>query len=211
MSQPIQRRLAATDVNLPPDTEQSPAKLAVLSEALRLFAERGFAGASMRDIASNLGMKPASIYSHYASKEEMLFDLLRIGHENHLATLQAAINGADKDPISQISAFMRGHVEMHSSYPMLATVVNTELHSLSAQLTPQIMAIRKQSEALLSGIISNGVTQGVFSVPHEWLASAVLGGMGIRVANWYSPELGLSPETIADSYVEYALRILGAK
>lgn len=51
----------------------TPGRRRILSAALVLFAERGFASTSMRDLAAQVGMKPASLYSHYpGGKDEML-------------------------------------------------------------------------------------------------------------------------------------------
>ena len=46
-------------------------------EAYILFAEKGYAGTSMRDIANKVGIKAASIYSHYKSKEDLFIDLFK--------------------------------------------------------------------------------------------------------------------------------------
>lgn len=46
-------------------------------EAYILFAENGYAGTSMRDIANKVGIKAASIYSHYKSKEDLFIDLFK--------------------------------------------------------------------------------------------------------------------------------------
>ena len=42
-----------------------------------LFAENGYAGTSMREIANKIGIKAASIYSHYKSKEDLFIDLFK--------------------------------------------------------------------------------------------------------------------------------------
>ena len=203
------RRIAAGEVTFPVSAEQGAARQAVLVASLKLFAERGYAGASMRDIATAVGVKPASIYSHYASKEQILLELLRVGHQEHFSSASAAVAAAASTPEDRMAAFVRAHVLVHTDYPMLTTVVNTELHSLSAEAAGPILEIRSRSEGLLSDIIDEGVQAGVFDVPHAWLAAAAIGGMGLRVASWYSPEFELSPQAIADIYVEYAFRVLG--
>jgi AcrR family transcriptional regulator len=48
----------------------------ILDEALRLFAERGYAGTSIRDLAKRLNMTSASLYYHFTSKEDILDQLL---------------------------------------------------------------------------------------------------------------------------------------
>ena len=207
---PKLRRIAAETVSLPPDSTPGGARGAVLTAALRHFAERGFAGASIRDIAGELGLKPASIYSHYPSKEQMLADLLTIGHEAHNRQLRAAVLASDPDPRAQIRAFVQAHVRMHTDYPMLAIVANTELHSLSSATAGPVLAIRGRSEEMLQDIVARGCALGVFSVPHQWLAVAAIGGMGLRVAHWYTPAFELDADGVAAAYAEYALRILGA-
>ena len=41
------------------------------------------------------------------------------------------------------------------------------------------------------------------------LAVAAIAGMGVRVANWYEPGLGLPPDEVADDYATFALRLVG--
>jgi len=89
-------------------------------------------------------------------------------------------------------------------------VGNTELHMLSAQLGQPIYQVRKQSEQTLMDIAQRGIDRGLFKVPHPWLAVAAIGGMGLRVAFWFSAEAGITADLVAESYAEFALRILAA-
>jgi AcrR family transcriptional regulator len=50
--------------------------------AAELFAENGYGGTSMGDIAARIGIRKASLYNYYPSKEELLLDILRRGIES---------------------------------------------------------------------------------------------------------------------------------
>ncbi|EQD80767.1 transcriptional regulator, TetR family [mine drainage metagenome] len=204
----INRRLAATAANLLPEHKPPGSPGQILEAALKLFAECGYAGASVREVAAASGVKPATIYAHYPSKEHILAELCRIGHEEQHRSVRAAVLNSGADPRDQIVAYVRAHVGMHTAFPMLAVVANAELHVLSAELGATTFTLRQQSEQLLADIIQRGLDKGVFNVPNAWLAVAAIGGMGLRVAYWYAPDYHLEAREVAEVYAEYALRIL---
>jgi hypothetical protein len=100
---------------------------------------------------------------------------------------------------------------MHAEYAMLAVVANNEMHALSPDLVGPALTLRRQSEELLMDVVVRGLNDQIFDTPDAWLACAAIGGMGLRVAHWYRPGGGLSIDQLAASYVEFALRILGAR
>lgn len=205
------RRLAARDATLLPAHRPPGTRGDILVAGLKLFAERGYAGASIRELADAVGIQPASLYAHYPSKEHVLAELCRIGHEEQLRSIREALATCGDDPRQQVVAYVRGHIAMHTSFPMLAVVANGELHALSPKLGTQSADLRQQSVHTLQDIVQRGVDQGVFDIPDVWLAVAGIGGMGLRVAYWYVPDHDLGAERIAEVYGEYALRILGAR
>lgn len=66
-------RVFGTEFSLPHTTDMSPTKMNVLMVSTLLFAKNGYAAVSMRDIATELNIKAASLYNHFSGKEE-LFD-----------------------------------------------------------------------------------------------------------------------------------------
>lgn len=201
-----QRRIAAEEVRLPPSVllEGTPGR--ILLEALRLFAERGFHGTSIRDLAEACGIRPATLYAHFPAKEQVLAELIRIGHEDHYGRLARA-GGAD--PVSRLRAVVREHVLAHAEYPLLATVANNELHALSAEMAAPALLIRADGRQLLIDILNAGIDEGVFALPDPFLAVTAISGMGMRVANWYGAGVPYTPEEVADTYAEFALRVAG--
>jgi AcrR family transcriptional regulator len=207
---PTTRRLVATGTAPLPEAVPSGSRRLILETALRLFAERGYSGTSIRDIATACGLQGPTLYSHYPSKEHVLAELVRIAHEEHLRRVRGALLDSQPDPREQMRAWVHAHVRFHTDFPMLAVVGNTELHMLSQELGQPIYQVRRQSEQLLMDIAQRGIERGLFKVPHAWLSVAAIGGMGLRVAFWFSPDGALAADAVADAYVEFALRILGS-
>jgi AcrR family transcriptional regulator len=207
MALPVPTRILADEARLPGTPPRGTAGQ-ILEVALALFARHGFHGTSIRDIGKALGLKPANLYDHYASKEHVLAELVRLGHDEHLRALRTALVAAGGAPADQLRALVMAHVRTHAEYAMLAVVANNELHALSRELAAPAMALRQQSEALLRDVIERGVAARVFSPPDALLTAAAIGGMGLRVAHWYRPDLPI--DHLTSTYAELALRMVGA-
>lgn len=205
------RRLQATAPDLPRAAARTGAAGRLLSAALSLFARRGFHGSSIRDIATEAGLTSASLYGHFQSKEHLLAELVRIGHEEHHVHLRRAMLETTGDPAAQLRAVVAAHVRFHAEYPVLATVTNNELHALPAALAAPSLALRAQSEHLLRDIIDRGAELGVFDPPHPWMTMAAIGGMGIRVAAWYHDDSEWSIDDVATTYAELAIRMAAGR
>ena len=200
----------ATDL-LPPRATSDGTLRRLHEAALERFGERGYHGVSIRELAEAAGITVSSIYAHVRAKEDLLTELVLIGHEEHNELLRAALLDAPPDPREQIRALVRAHVFLHATYPLLARVANRELHALSPENAARVLAVRHASEGLFQDVIERGMAQGVFSVPDAWLGVAAIGAMGLRVAEWYAPESGYTPEQIAADYALFAVRLLTAR
>jgi AcrR family transcriptional regulator len=197
---------------LPPRTAADGTRGRILLAGLGLFAEHGYHGTSIRDIAAEAAVQPASLYAHFPSKEAILAELVLGGHEEHHTRLATALLESGADPRDRLAALVRAHVQAHTDYPMLAVVANNEMHALSPAAAAPADAVRRRSEALLMEVLAMGRQQGAFDLIHIEATAAAIGGMGIRVANWYpAPEAGLNPAQLAEVYASLALRMAGAR
>lgn len=181
----------------------------IQEEALRQFAARGYHAVSVRDIAAGVGIHASSIYSHVPSKAVLLADLLRLGHIEHRDRLRQALLECGSDPSDQVAALTRAHVRMHAEYPLLARVANRELGALDGAARDEIAAVRLDSERLMLDVINRGRQLGAFGAAVDPLiAVAAIGAMGIRVAEWWNPALGISVDDLADQYATLARNML---
>src|SRR3954464_12418661 len=94
----------------------------LVSAAVHANTERGYHATTTRDIAGRAGMSPAALYVHYRSKEELLFQLIRIGHEEALLVVRAAVAGADS-PAERLQAYVRAFTYWHARQHTIGRVV----------------------------------------------------------------------------------------
>jgi AcrR family transcriptional regulator len=193
---------------LPERPELSVARERLFATALVLFGERGYHGVSVRDITDALGQKPGAIYAHVASKQELLFELVKIGHAEHRDRLRAALESAGPDPEAQIRAIVTAHVLTHVTYPALARVTNNEFKFLDGRQAEAILALRSATELMMFDVIDRGKQLGEFRIADPFLAVTAIGAMGIRVAEWWRPELPVDPDHVAATYAQFAVDLL---
>ena len=84
----------------------------ILDTAARLFREDGYAATSLRDIADACGMKAGSLYYHFASKDAIIGEVLRIGVERVSAEVRGAVAAlpADADARTLLHTAIRAHL-----------------------------------------------------------------------------------------------------
>jgi AcrR family transcriptional regulator len=189
--------------------ELQDARSRLLSAAVEAFAARGFHGTTTRDIAAAAGMSPAALYVHHRSKEELLHQISRAGHEATLALVLDAVASSD-DPVAQlarlVSDFVRHHAVAHTS----ARIVNYELAALSEPHLAEITELRHRIDAVVRDLVERGVAAGVFTTPDPVMTASALLSMGIDVARWYRDEGAWTPDDVAAHYRDLALRMVGA-
>ncbi len=204
------RRLQAVEVRLPEGMTPPGTRGRILHAGLRTFAESGFYGASIRDVAAEAGVNSATLYAHYASKEHILAALVLHGHEELHRRLQEALVRAGSAPADQLEALVRAHVSVHTEFPLLALVTNSELHTLSAEQALAAVTLREQSRALLLQVLAHGIEQGEFRMQDPVLTALAIAGAGMRIATWFGPDAPFTAEQVADAHVEMALRMVDA-
>jgi len=199
------RRLLAVAVELP--VEATGTRGRILLAGLKLFADLGFHGTSIRRIATEVGINSATLYAHFPAKEQILAELVHIGHEELFLRMSAALEAAGDDPADRVVALVKAQVLAHTDFPLLAMVANNELHALSAELAAPALKHREAARELLY----TELRRGAFPVANPTLAGIAIGSMGVRVASWFGPDQPVTRGEVADTFASYALKILGAE
>jgi AcrR family transcriptional regulator len=148
-------------------------------QAARLFAERGFHGTSMGDIAEALGVQKGSLYSLTGSKQQLLFETMRAGAEAFHAELDAI---PDELPaVERVRLALRGHLRVVAEQIDVATVFTREWRYLEGDEREGILAERRRYEERFRTLFREGVEAGELRPDLDAGAAALL---VLSAANW---------------------------
>lgn len=181
----------------------------LMDAAVDAFADNGFHATSTRDIAKRANMSPAGVYVHFASKQDLLFQLCRRGHVLALEIVSTAREGAHTPP-AQLVAIVSAFASWHAEQFRTARIVQYEFPHLTPEHRDEILALRKQIDAVVKDVLKAGVASGDFDVPNLALTTLALQSLAIDVARWYEPGIRRTPEAIGTVYGDLALRLVRA-
>ena len=191
------------EASIPPGT-----KGRILNSALASFASLGYSGASMRTIAEATRINPATMYSHYPSKEHILAELVSIGSHELLARIMASL-AETTSPEERFDAVIGATARAHAEYPLLATVTNGHLAALGPDLAGPATSPTTEAAALLREILAEGVASGAFDIPEPEITAHILEGMAQQIPTWVDPEVD-DAGRIAEAYVRIARRVVSS-
>jgi AcrR family transcriptional regulator len=178
----------------------------VTREAAKLFAQKGYHGTSIGDIAEALGVQKGSLYSHIASKEDLLYETMREGAEAFHAALDAIPE--DTPAVDKIRLALRGHLRVVAEQLDVATVFVQEWRYLEGERRDEIVAERRRYEERIRDLFREGRELGELRADLDETAAALL---LLSAANWAYTWLqpGRDTDEIADRF--FALLVDGMR
>lgn len=181
----------------------------LLIAAVEAFAERGYHATTTRDIAGRAGMSPAALYIHYRTKEDLLHRISRTGHEKALEILRTAAAG-EGSATGRLAEAVSSFVRWHAGGRTTARVVQYELDSLGPDARAEILALRRQCDAEVRGIIEDGVATGEFDALDVNGTTLAVLSLCVDVARWFNVDGPRTPEEVGSLYADLVLRMVGA-
>lgn len=184
-----------------------PTRDLVRRASTELFAGRGFAATTMRQLADHAGLPLSAFYYYFKSKYDVLLaimDAAMSSLENALETAVDPTLPADR----RLATLVGRHVEVHLVDPAIARVADGELRSLHPEDRQAIVDRRDAYEEHFRDALAAGVEQGIFDprldVP---LASMAILTMATGVIDWWRPAGRYSFQETADLIGAFALSL----
>ena len=179
-------------------------KETIKSVAIDLFFQKGYFATSISDIARGSGIQKASIYYHYASKEELLFSIQKTTMEDLTACLKTGI-AKGRDTEAKMRMAVHTHVRFHLERQKENFIANSELRGLTQEHLQVIVQKRDEYEHIFQNIIQNGIREGVFSPGDVKILSYAILTLCTAGAAWYKPDGRLSVDEIATIYEHFII------
>ncbi|GAA2730256.1 TetR/AcrR family transcriptional regulator [Actinocorallia aurantiaca] len=190
--------------DLPPTAQK------LLTAALAAFGEQGYHGTTTRQVALRAGMSPAALYMHFPSKEALLYEIARTGHEVNYERVRRVCEER-VGPVERVRAVVEAMVSFHAEHHTLARIVQYEHTSLTSDHQRELIGVRRRTEAFLREAIDEGVETGVFDAADASMATTAIMSLAIDVARWYPSQRSRRPARITSAYTDLALRMLASR
>lgn len=177
--------------------------------ALTLFAERGYRGTTVRDIAHELGIRGPSLYNHMRSKQEILRDIMFSTVERAFAVQRDAITGND-DVAEQLRRAAEAHARLVINYRREVVITHGNIPCLAEQDRALIVGKISEYQRGFEAIIERGRSVGRFSVESSRVASFAILAMLNGLERWFRKSGPPSEDEVVRQYGDFALKIVGA-
>lgn len=127
-------------------------RLALLDAAARLFAERGYGGVSMRDLGAAVEVSGPAIYRHFASKQDVLVELL-VGISARLLANGKRQVAEAASPADALERLVAAHVDFAVTDTDLIRVQDRDLSNLNPQAQHEVRRLQRQYVEIWVGVL----------------------------------------------------------
>jgi AcrR family transcriptional regulator len=176
----------------------------ILTYATDVFCEKGYEGASMRDLSRASGMSLAGLYYYFESKERLLFLIQKHTFTTIVQRLKSRLEGVS-DPEQQIRIFILNHLEYFLANPASMKVLTHEAEALKNGFASELAAIKRQYYRICVGLLDElkSVRGLQFSTR---IAVLSLFGMMNWIYTWHNSRVDADAEQLATEMGDIFLR-----
>ncbi len=166
----------------------------ILQEASRVFADKGYHQATIRDIARATGVSLAGLYYYFKSKEDLLFLVLDNSLRRLLSRQREAMKGVT-DPRERFHILIQTHLGFLAGNEQEMKVLVRETASVSGEMRERVADREREYAGILYRILKDLAPEE--NAPDLRVATFSLFGMLNWVYTWYVPDRHLPVERLA--------------
>jgi len=179
----------------------------ILVHATEVFYDKGYAGASMRDLSRTSGMSLSGLYYYFESKEKLLYLIQKETFTTIVERLRERLD-AVSDPEQRIRIFILNHLEYFLANRKAMKVLSHEDDALKNGFGSEVAAIKREYYRICVGLLDDFKRQRKLEFSSR-LAVLSLFGMMNWIYTWYNPRVDANAEEIAGKMGDMFLRGVG--
>jgi AcrR family transcriptional regulator len=194
------------------DPPRRPRDAEVLGSAAEVFARRGYAAATVQDVADELGILKGSIYYYIKTKEDLLYRLLRQVHEEVDALLDEVKAAEGPDPLERLALYVRRQATYNLRNLVRISVHYNDIDQLGDQRRKEVLRLRKRHDDFITGLVLEGQRGGLIDPKRDArLLTYNICATVIWPYRWYKPRGRVKVDDVVDGLVTFVLGGLAAR
>jgi AcrR family transcriptional regulator len=160
------------------DRRSNQRSIEILDAARTLFAEKGFDGTSISDIAGSVGVADGAIYRHFASKRALLFEVIRAFYEPVIDLASETVTGIP-DVRGRLRYLIWLQLRAFAEEPDVCRFIIAEARPMHDYYESEVADLNRRWTSLLVEVIKDGQSDGTFrpDVPATMIRDLVYGGI----------------------------------
>ncbi|HEV2618264.1 MAG TPA: TetR/AcrR family transcriptional regulator [Candidatus Acidoferrales bacterium] len=181
-----------------PDSRMVSRKLEmILRHSARVFAEKGYEGASIRDISRASGVSLSGLYYYIESKQKLLYLIQIHTFRTILSRLQQDLQGVS-DPAARLRILVHNHLEYFLRHPMEMKVLAREDDVLQGDYRKEVAEIKRRYYGTALEIFEELRRAGQARRLNPRIAVLSLFGMMNWIHTWHRPQVDPQAEALSD-------------
>jgi AcrR family transcriptional regulator len=180
----------------------------ILEQAMQLFAERGYEGTTLQDVADAVGLSRPNLYNYVRSKEELLVAMVEATSQEAANSLRALRERSDLDPTQKLQALVRALVLQRANNPAQFRTLDRSEQSLPADIAERHLDSRRAVLREITGVLDEGVVAGHFRPLDSRVTALSIIGMCNWVAWWFHPGGRDTTESVVEQLADMAVGAL---
>jgi len=170
----------------------------ILRHAAQVFSEKGYEGASIRDISRSSGVSLAGMYYYVESKQKLLYLIQLCTFKTVLERLEKRLEGT-VDPLGRLRILIRNHLDYFLRHPVEMKVLSHEDDALEGDYRKEVLELKRRYYDIALGIFEELRRTGLARRLNSRVAVLTLFGMMNWVYTWHRPRLDPGADAMAEA------------
>jgi len=184
--------------------KNSSKKEVIIEKASKLFREKGFGAASMRDLAEHVGVEAASLYNHIQSKSEILQAICFKVANEFLSHLDA-VETSPENTLKKIEMIIRFHIRMMMDQYEYVYISDHEWRHLPEPYLSNFLNQRRNYRKSLADLIEEGISKGEIKPIEPYVAVLTILSAISGIESWQRSRKHITAETLEHNMVKYLI------